>query len=121
MLLFFPISSSNKQARAIPLSGALRHFFIFSFCAMSTTFFVRERSLPRDDFILLRGASGSTRMNFYFYLPHRFLGLLFTFTNSEIYGNRSSLVSLTCMQYISSLAVHKIICGRVCAPFYCAH
>ena len=49
----FLISSSNEQARAMPLSGALRHFFILIFCAMSATSFVREFPLPREDFLSL--------------------------------------------------------------------
>ena len=44
------ILSSTEQARAMPLSGVLRIFFTFIFCAMSTTSFVREcitqRRLP---------------------------------------------------------------------------
>ena len=37
----------------MPLSRALRHFFAFVFCAMSTTSFVRECPLPREDFLSL--------------------------------------------------------------------
>ena len=57
MLLFFLISSSNKQARAMPLPGASRHFFILIFYAMSTNSFVCKCPLPIRDFPLLRGAS----------------------------------------------------------------
>ena len=49
----FLISSSNKQPRAMPLPGALRHFFAFISCVMSTTSFVRKCPLPREDFLLL--------------------------------------------------------------------
>ena len=37
----------------MPLSGALRHFFTFICCAMSTAYFVRECPLPREDFLSL--------------------------------------------------------------------
>ena len=37
----------------MPLLGAWCHIFTFIFCVMSTTSFVREGPLPREDFLLL--------------------------------------------------------------------
>ena len=41
----------------MPLFGALRHFFTFIFCEMSTPSFVRKCRLPREDFLSPRGDS----------------------------------------------------------------
>ena len=35
----------------MPLSGALRHFFTFILCVMSTTSFVHTYPLPREEFL----------------------------------------------------------------------